>query len=91
MSQSNEYLLRMRQQTYGSSGQQSIPQSQPPINNTNNYTQLQPQPQQERYNPPEIEDPNSCGNLICEKWNLILLFSTLLSISILGGLLIAFK
>ena len=73
MSQSNEYMLKMRQNNYGSSGNQ---------NNQENINQNQQQ---------ESEDPNSCGKLVCEKWNLTLLILTILSVSIILGILIAYR
>ena len=92
MSQSNEYLLRMRQQQYGATG------NQPANNNNNNQYSNLPQSNTMTSNnnyqqnkPVEIDDPNSCGNLMCETWNLTLLIGTILSVAIIVGLIIAYK
>ena len=39
----------------------------------------------------EQDDPNSCWNLICEKWNIILLVSTFFTFVFIIFLIVAFK
>ena len=97
MSQSNEYLMRMRQNTYGSSGNQNNSQN-PNANNPNqNQNQNQnTQPNTNQNQPPnnqqvEPDSSNSCDKLICESWNLTLLVVSILTIAMIAGLLIAYK
>ena len=85
MCDSNEYLLRQRQQQYGATGSRTKPNvSQPPQSNTNNR-------EPEQYNPVIENDPNSFGNLMCEKWNIMLFVATIVLIALVVTLIIAFK
>jgi serine/threonine protein kinase len=43
------------------------------------------------FNPIVENDPNSCGNLICEKWNLIFLVVTVLAIAFIVSMLLIYK
>ena len=92
MNNQNEFILRQRAQTYqnygatGNVNQSNPSTSQPTPNYQNNRQQ-----QTEQFNPIVENDPNSCGNLICEKWNLIFLVVTVLAIAFIVSMLLIYK
>lgn len=83
MSQDTDYLLRMRQQTYNSGAYSNT--------NQNNYQRGNTMTNEQDYKQQTSDDPNSCSKLVCEGWNLALLMGTLLSISLIVGLIIAYR
>ncbi len=75
MSQQNDFLLRNRTPTYGSTNVNNIPSTNP----------------KEMQEAPQPEDPNSFYNVLCTKLNIFFFIMTILAIVAVTVILILFK